>query len=600
MTEPQLLWEYQIQLRRIAEHRRRGIESSIRREYKQVLQKLQVIIAKYYAAYGNSDDSTMTQGDLRSAGQYKTFLQDVLDNLDGIAEPVDKQIRQTIEDTYTTCYNGMVNAVKQSTDNTQLGSLLSGLYSATPETVKNIVENPMQKLTLSTVFSRRRNQIVKSTKKTLAVGLASGDSYTRMAQRIADTLNGDYKKAMRIVRTEANRAINRGFQDVTEEASEMLLGSDYVEVKEWCSMEDESVRSTHQHLNGKKLHSLDMFESSGAKADCPGSFGVAKEDINCRCFLMYSFMSRDEFIAQGGVIPDSVLQKEKEQGLTSDGDGGIIESDNVEASDIAKLINTMPNQQDVQEFMDLLNNNSNGAIKRAYKNYCSQLNSVRHTSCDGYYSPNAKALVYCYSQQRNIIKGQSKYSVLAHEYGHYIDGVAQFHSVTYREIEQLNKAISTKSSITWFKKTPSLSDKFLSALRNDKETLDSMVFDEAIRGDLFSTDASAGVQDAICGMFGTAKTKMKWQHRDSYYDRIYLALKSAKLEKIIKSVYQDLGFAVRSQSKVKAIVRNYETASEMWANIMSAETCGGLELEYIKKYLPSSYNAYIEIMKGLE
>lgn len=320
MTEPQLLWEYQIQLRRIAEHRQQGVELSIRREYKQVLQKLQVIIAKYYAAYGNSDDSTMTQGDLRSAGQYKTFLQDVLDNLDGIAEPVDKQIRQTIEDTYTTCYNGMVNAVKQSTDNTQLGSLLSGLSSTTPETVKNIVENPMQKLTLSTVFSRRRNQIVKSTKKTLAVGLASGDSYTRMAQRIADTLNGDYKKAMRIVRTEANRAINRGFQDVTEEASEMLLGSDYVEVKEWCSMEDESVRSTHQHLNGKKIHALDVFESHGAKADCPGSFGIAKEDINCRCFLMYSFMSRDEFIAQGGVIPDSVLQKEKELGLTSVGE----------------------------------------------------------------------------------------------------------------------------------------------------------------------------------------------------------------------------------------------------------------------------------------
>lgn len=324
MTEPQLLWEYQIQLRRIAEHRQQGIESSIMREYKQVLQKLQAIIAKYYAAYGNSDDSTMTQGDLRSAGQYKNFLQDVVDHLEGITKSVDKQIRQTIEDTYTTCYNGMVNAVKQSTNNTQLGSLLSGLSSTTPETVKSVVENPMQKLTLSTVFSRRRNQIVKSTKETLAVGLASGDSYTRMAQRIADTLNGDYKKAMRIVRTESNRAINRGFQDVTKEASEMLLGSDYVEVKEWCSMEDESVRSTHQHLNGKKLHSLDRFESSGAKADCPGSFGIAKEDINCRCFLMYSFMGRDEFIAQGGVIPDSVLQKEKELGLTSDGDGGII------------------------------------------------------------------------------------------------------------------------------------------------------------------------------------------------------------------------------------------------------------------------------------
>lgn len=381
MTEPQLLWEYQIQLRRIAEHRQRGIESSIRREYIQVLQKLQAIIAKYYAAYGNSDDSTMTQGDLRTAEQYKNFLQDVLDNLDGIAGPVDKQIRQTIEDTYTTCYNGMMNAVKQSTDNTQLGSLLSGLSSTTPETVKNIVENPMQKLTLSTVLSRRRNQIVKSTKKTLAVGLASGDSYTRMAQRIADTLNGDYKKAMRIVRTEANRAINRGFQDVTEEASEMLLGSDYVEVKEWCSAEDESVRNAHQHLNGKKLHSLDMFESSGAKADCPGSFGVAKEDINCRCFLMYSFMSRDEFIAQGGVIPDSVLQKEKELGLTSDGDGGIIESDK-ETS-----FRMFDNGDEVNDFFYYDDPNKKGVLqmrKGSYGKWYSGLSSDEKLCVSGY------------------------------------------------------------------------------------------------------------------------------------------------------------------------------------------------------------------------
>lgn len=381
MTEPQLLWEYQIQLRRIAEHRQQGVELSIRREYKQVLQKLQAIIAKYYAAYGNSDDSTMTQGDLRTAGQYKNFLQDVLDNLDGVAEPVDNQIRQAIEDTYTTCYNGMVNAALQSTNNTQLSSLLSGLSSTTPETVKSVVENPMQKLTLSTVLSRRRNQIVKSTKETLAVGLASGDSYTRMAQRIADTLNGDYKKAMRIVRTESNRAINRGFQDVTKEASEMLLGSDYIEVKEWCSSEDESVRSTHQHLNGKKLHSLDMFESSGAKADCPGSFGVAKEDINCRCFLMYSFMTRDEFIAQGGVIPDSVLQKEKELGLTSDGEDGIIESDK-ETS-----FRMFDNGDEVNDFFYYDDPNKKGVLqmrKGSYGKWYSGLSSDEKLCVSGY------------------------------------------------------------------------------------------------------------------------------------------------------------------------------------------------------------------------
>ena len=108
----------------------------------------------------------------------------VVDNLGGIAEPVDKQIRQTIEDTYTACYDGMVNAVKQSTArNVSLQSALSGLSATTPEAIKNVVENPMDKLTLSTVLNRRRTQIVTSAKKTLAVGLASGESHADCPHR---------------------------------------------------------------------------------------------------------------------------------------------------------------------------------------------------------------------------------------------------------------------------------------------------------------------------------------------------------------------------------------------------------------------------------
>lgn len=317
-TERNQLRSYIIQLRRISAHREQGAEAEIRCEYQKVLNKLRAIVSKYYAIYGNIDDSTMTRADLESASSYNNFLQDVVNNLDGINKPVENQIRQTIEDTYTTCYNGMVNAVKKSTGNSDLGILLSGLSATTPETVKNIIENPMDNLTLSTVLNRKRSQVVSDIKKNLSVGLANGDSYAKMAQRISKSLDNDYKKAMRIVRTESNRAINKGFQDVSDEASDMLLGSDYVEVKEWCSMEDESVRDTHNHLNGKKIHVQDEFESKGRKAKCPCGFGVPEEDINCRCFLAYEFMSREEFLKQGGVIPDEILEKEVELVLTDE------------------------------------------------------------------------------------------------------------------------------------------------------------------------------------------------------------------------------------------------------------------------------------------
>ncbi|MGN1224361.1 MAG: phage minor head protein [Ruminococcus sp.] len=326
-TEAEQLWYYIAQLRRIAAHREAGAEQSILKIYQGILQKLFGILGQYYTAYGK-EDAILTRGDLQAAGQYKNFLQAVLDGLGGIASEVQDEIRQAIEETYTTCYNGMVAAVQKShAANPELSNLLQGLSATTPETVRHIVEHPMENLTLSTVLNRQRKQVVTDIKKTISVGLANGDSYTRMAQRISDSVGKDYRKAMRIVRTEANRAINRGFQDVSEEASDLLLNSEYVEVKEWCSMEDESVRDTHRHLNGKVIHVLDVFHSKGRTADCPCAFGVPEEDIHCRCFLAYRFMKREEFLAQGGVIPDSVLQKEAELRLTSDEESSIIEKE---------------------------------------------------------------------------------------------------------------------------------------------------------------------------------------------------------------------------------------------------------------------------------
>lgn len=317
------LWHYQVQLRRIAAHREKGVEAEIRKAYQDVLIELQAILGKYYAGYGDPETSILTRGDLQAAGQYKNFLEDVLSHLDGLGEPMERKIRKTVEDTYTTCYTGMAAAVQQVTaGNATLQSLFGGALAVTPETVRHIVEYPIPKLTLSTVFQRRRKQIVSDIQKTLAVGLASGDSYTKMAGRIAKTLGGNEKKARTIVRTEANRAISRGFQDVAEETADLLDGTGYVDVKTWRSTLDGDVRDTHRHLNGKTVHALEQFESkSGAKADCPGHFGVAEEDINCRCILVYSIMSEEEFVAQGGTLPKKSPKKEGQLQLITESDG---------------------------------------------------------------------------------------------------------------------------------------------------------------------------------------------------------------------------------------------------------------------------------------
>lgn len=291
-------------------------------------------------------------------------------------------------------------------------------------------------------------------------------------------------------------------------------------------------------------------------------------------------------------ISDDKVAKSAESGIINK------KTTTVDANNILIIANSSPTIQDTKEFLDLLNNNSNDNIKRAYKNYSSQLNSVKYNPSGGCYRSNLKEISYGYPDKNQLADGRSKFSTLSHEYGHFIDDVGVFKNLNFREIDAIKQSIKLSNNL--IKNKASVSDEFLKALRKDKSALSTKIFDSTFRDDLFSSSASAGVQDAICGMFGTKRTKMKWQHKDSYYNRKYSSFKQLKIEKDVQKVYINLGYDASNQAKVKSIVRDYETASETWANIMSAETCGGLELEYVKKYLPNSYSNFLNIMKELK
>lgn len=313
----------------------------------------------------------------------------------------------------------------------------------------------------------------------------------------------------------------------------------------------------------------------------------------------------DEWHDRADMLEEKAKKAESVNKITAESvaksaESGIInkKTTTVDANNISIIANSSPTIQDTKEFLDLLNNNSNDNIKRAYKNYSSQLNSVKYNPSGGCYHSHLKEISYGYPDKNQLADGRSKFSILSHEYGHFIDDVGVFKNLNFREIDAIKQSVKLSNNL--IKNKASVSDEFLKALRKDKSALSTKIFDSTFRDDLFSSSASAGVQDAICGMFGTKRTKMKWQHKDSNYNRTYSSFKQLKIEKDVQKVYINLGYDASNQAKVKSIVRDYETASETWANIMSAETCGGLELEYVKKYLPNSYSSFLNIMKELK
>lgn len=258
-------------------------------------------------------------------------------------------------------------------------------------------------------------------------------------------------------------------------------------------------------------------------------------------------------------------------------------------------------EDDYKEYLKNISENPNKDIGKLYRNYGDKPSNVR-LSDSAYYNPSDNSVNLNINSEYEVSTGLSKFSTAAHEYGHFFDYNIK-HDLDYSELDKLSEVIP--KSLSPSGKNLSSSSEFMKAIREDKKNLKEIGF-EALEKAMQTDDASKAVQDAIDGMFEGAKNRINWGHGETYYNRKYNKIsKYAKIfgedydDKLIEA-YNELGYEIKTKKAMKSLIRDYETASEAWANIMSAETNQGKELEYVKKYLPKSYEALLKIIKEIE
>ncbi len=90
-------------------------------------------------------------------------------------------------------------------------------------------------------------------------------------------------RARTIARTEALRSVHSGNLAMYEQA--IAAGLDPASLtNEWNTALDERVRGSHSTMHGQVVRFGDLFVSgAGNTTLLPGGFGVAEEDIQCRC-----------------------------------------------------------------------------------------------------------------------------------------------------------------------------------------------------------------------------------------------------------------------------------------------------------------------------
>lgn len=446
------------------------------------------------------------------------------------------------------------------------------------------------------------NHLKKSIKAELSRGISNGSSWNMVAGKIASGMNSPfdkaYKRAVVIARTEGHRVQQQSTLHCQKRAKSK--GADVL--KQWDSTLDGVTRPTHRELDGQIREIDEPFEVAGMKAMYPGAFGNPAEDCNCRCCLLQrarwalgqeeldTLKERAEFF---GLDKTKDFEDYKQKYLKLPKNADTIDVKEYDVLSKTQKLKSAMSSSDYDEYMRVLSEHVNTSLQKLYAGYADEIAGVQYKKDDGYYSPAENKLVFSYPLQKYIDNGRSKYHTLAHEYGHFFDAKGEFDGLHYKEVDTIHS--KTKYQVHRFKKIPSSSDEFLSAVRKDRETLRTILTTD-VEEDLRGHDASCGVQDAIDGLLGH---RINWGHGDTYYNRRYSSVKKTKEHKGLQSAYTELGIDASNLGKVAKECRVYEAASEMWANIMSAEVNGGEELEYIKKYLPNSYEALLQILKGV-
>lgn len=135
---------------------------------------------------------------------------------------------------------------------------------------------------LSNKLSGNTTELKKQVKSELQRGLASQLSYADIARNISNYGQADMNRSMRIARTEGHRVQSEARLDSMYAAKKK--GADIV--KQWDATLDGQTRPNHRQLDGQIRELDEPFEVGGMKIDCPGGFGIASEDCNCRCCVL--------------------------------------------------------------------------------------------------------------------------------------------------------------------------------------------------------------------------------------------------------------------------------------------------------------------------
>jgi SPP1 gp7 family putative phage head morphogenesis protein len=234
--------------------------------YKQVVADLEIFMAKF--------------SDLPEAQKYNRLGNLKSEIADAFRSVTGKSIEtcgDTSFESFTGAYESTWFSIEKSTE---LDLSFGGLNKSV---IKASVYSQYSGADFKTRFGKLYTSTVDKVAESITRGLATGQGYAKTAREIKDIFDSSFYNALRVIRTESTRNFTEGSLEAYDRAEKKGIEG----VKTWIASFDGRTRDSHARLNGQEADKQGFFKIDGEKALGPGLWGVAAQDINCRCTTYY-------------------------------------------------------------------------------------------------------------------------------------------------------------------------------------------------------------------------------------------------------------------------------------------------------------------------
>ncbi len=441
----------------------------------------------------------------------------------------------------------------------------------------------------------------ESIRTELSRGIANGETWNRMAVQIAKDMNSPFNKAynnaLRIARTEGHRVQQEAAYHCQQRAK--AKGADVL--KQWDSTLDGVTRPHHLELDGQVRELDKPFDVAGYTAMYPGGFGIASEDIHCRCVLLqrarWALSEEEYFDKWHGDKNELVRVKAKTYNEFKKKAEDILKKQDDQEICLGELEDAYGKKHS-QEIRKRLRAAPEEA-RRLWNKCAGDFHCIepRYRGDRAFYSPAHDGVKLNISKAAKGSAYQTPYQVVFHEYGHHADYILnRIHGTgeTKKAFSETYKSGAFGRMLKW--EADKAVEDFARSKVNRKEIeerFDRMV----IRGMAEASEKSSYVEYAMKNITVTEETKKEFcEHIKNELTLMQRSDISDMFEPIMPSSCA-YPFGIGHGT---SYWKGRDNGKEGFAEMYSAMVDNPESLDQIKRFFPQSFKIFQEMLEVIE